>query len=136
MIDFLYPLMFLLLLAPLLVAFAPWEYVSRRSALRISFMDDVQYAEGNREQSKGVSRATILQKVMLLFVWSLVIFALAKPQFIGEPIVKEIDQTHLLKHKPLLMTLTMVLLMQSSIVSMLVMMMERTVWLPDFKTLT
>jgi len=96
MIDFLYPLVFVLLLAPLLVAFTPWEYVSRRSALRISFMDDVRYAEGNTEQSKGVSRATTLQKVMLFVVWSLVILALAKPQFIGEPIVKEISQREIL----------------------------------------
>lgn len=96
MIDFLYPLVFVLLLAPFIVAYLPWEYVSRRSALRISFMEDVQYAEGNSEQSKGVSRATLLQKIVLFAVWSLVIVALAKPQFIGEPIVKEISQREIL----------------------------------------
>jgi len=96
MIDFYYPLVFVLLLAPFIVAYAPWQYVSRRSALHISFMDDVRYAEGNREHSQGVSRATTLQKLMIFVVWALVLVALAKPQFIGEPIVKEISQREIL----------------------------------------
>ena len=96
MIDISYPLVFLLLLAPFLMAYVPWEYVSKRSALRISFMADVRYAEGSTQQSKGVSRATTLQKIILFIVWSLVILALSKPQFVGEPIVKEISQREIL----------------------------------------
>jgi len=96
MINFLYPLVFVLLLAPFIIAMTPWQYVSRRSALRISFMDDVRYAEGNSEQSKGVSRATLFQRILLFVVWALVVVALAKPQFVGEPIVKEISQREIL----------------------------------------
>ena len=96
MIDFVYPLVFILLLAPLLMATSPLKYISRRTALRVSFMDDIQYAEGKHEHRRGVSRATLLQKVMLSLVWALVVLALAKPQFIGEPIVKEISQREIL----------------------------------------
>jgi Ca-activated chloride channel family protein len=96
MLEFLYPLAFLLLLAPFLVAYSPLRYISRRSALRISFMEDIRSLQGDKEESVGISRATLFQKLMLLLVWSLVVAALAKPQLIGEPIVKEISQREIL----------------------------------------
>ena len=96
MIEFVYPLVFVLLVLPFVVYFLPLQYLSRRSALRISFMEDVRQAQGSKEVSRGVSRATLLQKMMLVLVWALVVTALAKPQLIGEPIVKEISQREIL----------------------------------------
>jgi Ca-activated chloride channel family protein len=96
MIEFVYPLIFLLLILPFALYFSPWQYLSRRSALRISFMEDIRQAQGGKEESQGVSRATLFQKVMLLLLWALVVTALAKPQLIGEPIVKEISQREIL----------------------------------------
>ena len=96
MLEFLYPLAFVLLLAPFLVAYSPLRYISRRSALRISFMEDIHSVQGDKEESVGISRATLFQKLLLLLVWSLVVVALAKPQLIGEPIVKEISQREIL----------------------------------------
>jgi len=96
MIEFVYPLVFVLLLLPFIVYFLPLEYLSRRSALRISFMEDIRQAQGGKEESSGVSRATLAQKLMLILVWGLMITALAKPQLIGEPIVKEISQREIL----------------------------------------
>jgi len=96
MLEFVYPLAFLLLLAPFLVALSPLYYRSNRSALRISFMEDIRSVEGDKKQTTGISRATLFQKLMLLFVWALVVMALAKPQLIGEPIVKEISQREIL----------------------------------------
>jgi len=96
MIEFSYPLIFILLLLPFVVYFLPLQYLSRRSALRISFMEDIRQAQGGKEESRGVSRATILQKTILILVWALVVTALAKPQLIGEPIVKEISQREIL----------------------------------------
>lgn len=96
MLEFAYPLVFVLLFAPFLVAMSPLQYISRRSALRISFMEDIQSAQEGKEQSVGISRATLTQKLMILSVWGLVVIALAKPQLIGEPIVKEISQREIL----------------------------------------
>jgi len=96
MIEFTYPLVFILLLLPFVVYFSPLQYLSRRSALRISFMEDIRQSQGGKEESRGVSRATLFQKLMLLLVWTLVVTALAKPQLIGEPIVKEISQREIL----------------------------------------
>ena len=96
MIEFSYPLVFLLLLLPFVIYFLPLHYLSRRSALRISFMDDIHHAQGIKDENKGISRATLFQKLMLLLVWSLIVTALTRPQFIGEPIVKEISQREIL----------------------------------------
>jgi len=96
MVEFYYPFAFLLLLAPFLVTFSPFQYMSRRSALRISFMDDIRNIQDNKAQSTGVSQATLFQKLMLLVLWVLVVTALAKPQLIGEPITKEISQREIL----------------------------------------
>lgn len=96
MLEFLHPLAFVLLFAPFLMALSPLRYISNRSALRISFMEDIQSVQGNKEKSTGISRATLLQKILLLLLWSLVVLALAKPQLIGEPIVKEISQREIL----------------------------------------
>jgi Ca-activated chloride channel family protein len=96
MFEFLHPLAFVLLLAPFLMAVSPLRYISNRSALRISFMEDIHSVQGDKEKSTGISRATLLQKILLLLVWSLVVLALAKPQLIGEPIVKEISQREIL----------------------------------------
>ena len=96
MLEFVTPLAFVLLLAPFLVAFSPLFYRSNRSALRISFMEDIHSVEGSKKQTTGISMATLFQKLMLLLVWALVVTALAKPQLIGEPIVKEISQREIL----------------------------------------
>ncbi len=96
MVEFYYPFAFLLLLAPFLVALSSLKYMSRRSALRISFMDDIRSSQDNKTQSTGVSQATLFQKLMLLVLWVLVVTALAKPQLIGEPISKEISQREIL----------------------------------------
>jgi len=96
MLEFLHPLAFVLVLVPFLMAASPLRYISNRSALRISFMEDIHSAEGAKEKSTGISRATLFQKILLLLVWSLVVLALAKPQLIGEPIVKEISQREIL----------------------------------------
>ena len=96
MLEFLHPLAFVLLLAPFLMAVSPLRYISNRSSLRISFMDDIHSVQGNKKKRTGISRATLFQKILLLLVWSLVVLALAKPQLIGEPIVKEISQREIL----------------------------------------
>ena len=96
MIEFVYSWAFLLLLLPLLIIYSPLRYYSSRSALRVSFIDDILKAKGGKEYTEGVSRVTTIQKVLLALVWLLLVVAIAKPQFIGEPIIKEESQREIL----------------------------------------
>lgn len=96
MIEFAHSWAFLLLFLPLLVLYSPLRYYSSRSALRVSFIDDIRQAKGGQEYTEGVSRATITQKALLGFMWIFLVIAIAKPQYIGEPIIKEQSQREIL----------------------------------------
>ena len=96
MFEFSYPWVFILLLLPILISKAPWYYISKRSALRISFKEDIDAVNHHASSTNGVSRASFWQKVLLGMVYILVITALAKPQYIGEPLSKEISQREVL----------------------------------------
>jgi len=96
MFEFTYPWVFILLLLPLLISSAPWYYISKRSALRISFKEDIDAVKHQTSSTNGVSRASLLQKLLLGLVYILVVTALAKPQYIGEPLTKEISQREVL----------------------------------------
>jgi len=96
MFEFSYPWMFTLLLLPLLINKMPWYYLSKRSALRISFKEDIDAVNSNDDTTNGVSRASFGEKILLVLVYILVIIALAKPLYIGEPLSKEISQREVL----------------------------------------
>lgn len=96
MFEFSYPWAFILLLLPVFISRTPWYYISKRSALRISFKEDIDAVNGDNKSTSGISRASLLQKVLLVLVYILVIIAMAKPQYIGEPLSKEISQREVL----------------------------------------
>ena len=96
MFEFGYPWMFVLLILPFVINRLPWYYISRRSALRISFKEDIDAVNRNKSEVSGISRATRIQKILLLLVYFLVITALAKPQYIAAPLHKEISQREVL----------------------------------------
>ncbi|MEA3418427.1 MAG: VWA domain-containing protein [Campylobacterota bacterium] len=96
MFEFDYPWIFALILLPFIVNRLPWLYVSGRSALRISFKEDIDAVNQNKNDSSGISRASTFQKILLFIVTILVITALAKPQYIGGPLSKEISQREVL----------------------------------------
>ena len=96
MFEFSYPWVFLLLLLPLFIGKSPWYYISKRSALRISFKDDIDAVNPHTNNTSGVSRASLGQKVLLGLVYLFVLTAMAKPLYIGEPLSKEISQREVL----------------------------------------
>ncbi|MEA3455154.1 MAG: aerotolerance regulator BatA, partial [Campylobacterota bacterium] len=96
MFEFVYPWVFGLIVLPFIVNRLPWIYISNRSALRISFKEDIDAIKQNKNDSSGISRASTFQKILLFVVTMLVVTALAKPQYIGEPLSKEISQRELL----------------------------------------
>lgn len=96
MFEFSYPWAFVLLILPFLINRLPWYYISKRAALRISFKEDIDAVTPNRKEVSGISRATRGQKLLLFLVYLLVVIALAKPQYIAEPLHKEISQREVL----------------------------------------
>lgn len=88
MIEFSYPLVFVLLLAPLLVY--KWRYSSQKDALYFPNFGLLKKASGeDKEQKKSLLKASWSQKLILSLAYLLVVIALAKPILIKEPIVEE-----------------------------------------------
>jgi Ca-activated chloride channel family protein len=96
MFEFSHPWAFALLLLPLLINRLPLYYISKRSALRISFKEDIDAVNGSQSAISGISRASTLQKIIGWTLFLLVVTALAKPVYIGEPLSKEISQREVL----------------------------------------
>ena len=96
MFEFSYPWVFVLMVLPLIINRLPLYYISKRSALRISFKEDIDAVTGKKDEVSGVSRASGWQKVMGWVLFALTVTALAKPMYIGEPLSKEISQREVL----------------------------------------
>ena len=96
MFEFSYPWVFLLLILPLIINRLPLYYISKRSALRISFKEDIDAVTGTKSEVSGISRASRMQKLMGWVLFLLVVTALAKPIYIGDPLSKEISQREVL----------------------------------------
>lgn len=89
MLEFAYPLAFLALPLPLL---AWWLLPARRepvSALRVPFFKQVVAAAGADARSGAViMRRNWLQVFVTVVAWVLLVVGLAKPEWVGEPIVR------------------------------------------------
>lgn len=96
MFEFSYPWVFLLIILPFIIHRLPWAYFSKRAALRISFKEDIDAIVQSQSTVNGISRASFWQKVLLGSLYILVLIALAKPQYIAEPVSKEISQREVL----------------------------------------
>lgn len=89
MLEFAYPLAFLALPLPFLV----WKFMSphreRVSALRVPFFDAIVDAAGlEAREGAVVLRRQWLQGAAGAIVWIAIVVGLAKPQWVGEPIVR------------------------------------------------
>jgi Ca-activated chloride channel family protein len=88
-LEFAYPLAFLALPLPLI---AWWLLPPRRervSALRVPFFSQVVSAAGTEAREGAVvMRRNRLQMIVAVLVWVLLVTGLAKPEWVGEPIVR------------------------------------------------
>lgn len=96
MVEFSYPWVFLLLVFPVIISKSSFIYLARRSALRISFKEDIDAVNEGKKSTSGVSRASSGQKLLLGALYGLVVIALSKPYYIGEPLTQEISQREVL----------------------------------------
>ena len=89
MLEFAYPLVFWALPLPLLVWWLMPPQRERVSALRVPFFEQIAEAAGSEARAGAiVMRRRWLQLVAAALVWLLLVVGLAKPEWVGEPIVR------------------------------------------------
>lgn len=90
MLSLAYPWLLLLVVLPWLLRYWLPEYRESRPALKVPFMARLVEASG---QTPGKGSAVLAghrgQRVVLFLVWTLLIVALARPQWLEEPLVEE-----------------------------------------------
>lgn len=97
MLQFAYPWVFLLLLAPFLIHWLAPAHQEPRLAVYVPFMRVLTRLVGARAAGGAViTRRRRLQRVQVVLVWIAVVTALARPQWLGEPIVREEPRRDLL----------------------------------------
>ena len=90
MIEFAYPWWILALPLPLVAYFALPAYKERKSSVKVPFFRRLVELTGEKP-SRGavVLERMLFQKAWLVISWVLIVGALAKPQWVGEPIIIE-----------------------------------------------
>lgn len=89
MLELAHPWALLLLPLPLLVWWLAPPQRERVSALRVPFFERIAAAAGSEARAGAiVMRRRWLQMVMAIIVWALIVTGLAKPEWVGEPIVR------------------------------------------------
>ena len=83
MLDFLWPWAFALIVLPVLARFLPPASESLGAAIRAPFIARWQRLEGQGRLASSVSSARVLG---LFLAWVLIVVAIARPQWVGEPI--------------------------------------------------
>lgn len=96
MLQFAYPWVFLLLPLPLLVNRLAPPHVEPRLAVKVPFLARLARVGGRRESAEVLTKRLRLQRYQIVLVWLAVITALARPLWLGEPIVRELPMRDLL----------------------------------------
>jgi Ca-activated chloride channel family protein len=91
MLEFAWPWAFALLPLPLLVWWLLPPYRARRASVQIPFFARVAEATGQKPQPGAVIlRRLPLQMIVAVIIWLLMVSALARPQWVGDPITHKI----------------------------------------------
>jgi len=89
MFELAYPWMYALLVLPVIVRLITKPYKEQREAVQAPFFEKLKRVTG-QTPGKGavVLRPRLFQKLMLPLAWILIVTALARPQWVEDPIVK------------------------------------------------
>ena len=89
MLEFAYPLALLAIPLPLLAWWLLPPQRERVSALRVPFFEQIAAAAGSEARAGAVIlRRRWVQLLVAVLVWLLLVAGLAKPEWVGEPIVR------------------------------------------------
>ena len=97
MLTFGYPYLLLLLLMPLFLRWLLPAHRESRPAVGVPFMDRLSRITGRRpEPGAAVLRKSVYQRIGMIVALTVIVLALARPQYIEDPIVKTIPTRDLL----------------------------------------
>jgi Ca-activated chloride channel family protein len=89
MLEFAYPWMYGLLVLPFLVRLLARPYQERREAVQAPFFDKLREITGQTpDRGAVILRPRFFQKLMLPLAWLLIVTALARPQWLEDPITR------------------------------------------------
>jgi Ca-activated chloride channel homolog len=92
MLEFAWPWMFALLPLPVLVWWLLPPYRARQASIQVPFFDRLAEATGQTpQQGAVVRRRRAMQMIVAILVWILIIVALARPQWVGDPLSREVS---------------------------------------------
>ena len=87
MIEFVFPWAFLFLPLPVAVWWALPAYAETGDAIRVPFFQTLVELTGVKpEEGATRLRRTLVQRMLISVMWLLLVTALARPEFVGEPI--------------------------------------------------
>jgi Ca-activated chloride channel family protein len=91
MLEFAWPWALALLPLPLLAWWLLPPHRARQASIQVPFFDRVAEATGQTPQHGAVIlRRRVVQMIVAVLVWLLAILALARPQWVGDPITHEV----------------------------------------------
>lgn len=91
------PWLLLVIAAPLLLRWVGRAYREPEPFLTVPFLSDLSAITGVKPSaSAAVSSASVSQRIVLAFVWCLLVLALGRPQWIQEPLTKTLPGRDLL----------------------------------------
>jgi Ca-activated chloride channel homolog len=92
MLEFAWPWMFLLLPLPILAWWWLPPYRARQASVQVPFFDRLAAATGQVPQRGAVVlRRRAVQMIVASLVWILVVVALARPQWVSDPVTREVS---------------------------------------------
>jgi Ca-activated chloride channel family protein len=97
MLEFAWPWMFLLLPLPLLVWWLLPPLRAREASVQVPFFDRLAAATGQTPQRGAVVlQRRAVQMVVAVAIWILLAVALARPQWVGDPVTREVSARDLI----------------------------------------
>lgn len=89
MLEFEYIWMFLLLPLPIIIWLILPAYKEKQESIRIPFFEEISSATGIKpSQGAVINKLNLLQKLLAPIIWVLLVTAIAKPQWVDDPIIK------------------------------------------------
>lgn len=97
MLEFAWPWMFALLPLPLLVWWLVPPYRERQASVQVPFFARMAEATGQTpQQGAVVLRRRAFQMISAILAWILIVAALARPQWVGDPVTREVSARDLI----------------------------------------
>ncbi|MDE5460336.1 VWA domain-containing protein [Bradyrhizobium sp. CSS354] len=97
MLEFAWPWMFLLLPLPVLVWWLLPPYRAQQASIQVPFFERLAAATGQTPQRGAVVlERRAVQMIAAIAIWILLVAALAKPQWVGDPVTREVSARDLI----------------------------------------